>query len=391
MPGVAAGRHDHLVSATTLVNFVYCQPVGHAIEALHYANGYHVADPARRISVALNAATPTELADLCPFIERTYPIPVELFSAEVDHSATLATLPSTWDDVVSDVRGADPLQRQLFPGLAAYYDASERHFEPANGFGFAGLSGNYAPGQHFRLTLPEGRRQTARDRLGPRPRIAILPGGSSPRSYYPSVRSWEMIIAALLGRFPDATFCLVGKLRADGRTITTMDRAEFDRLLAVMPRSIDVVDEPLLTQLATVAECDVLVSPHSGFGMAGLAAGTPWLTIAGNKWPEYYFNGVPFYSVLPDLTRFPCYQLFEPDPPDVDDDGPRAPSMSRERLRADLDEIVDGAARLIERRWDYDTALRDHVRRMLRLRDGDASMLWSIDNVHQTVLDQLSP
>ena len=34
--------------------------------------------------------------------------------------------------------------------------------------------------------------------------------------------------------------------------------------------------------------------------------GTPWLS-AGNHWPEYYLNGVPFDSVLPDLRTFPAY------------------------------------------------------------------------------------
>ena len=45
-----------------LVNFFYAHPVGHAIEALHYANGHHAADPALEIAVALNPATPVELA-----------------------------------------------------------------------------------------------------------------------------------------------------------------------------------------------------------------------------------------------------------------------------------------------------------------------------------------
>jgi hypothetical protein len=42
-----------------LVNFFYAPPVGHAIEALHYCLGHHVADPSREIAVVLNAATPT--------------------------------------------------------------------------------------------------------------------------------------------------------------------------------------------------------------------------------------------------------------------------------------------------------------------------------------------
>jgi hypothetical protein len=34
-----------------LVNFLYAQPVGHAIEALHYRLGYHAADPSREVAV----------------------------------------------------------------------------------------------------------------------------------------------------------------------------------------------------------------------------------------------------------------------------------------------------------------------------------------------------
>jgi len=57
-----------------LVNFFYAQPVGHAIEALYYCGGYHAADPELEIHLALNAATPTELALLCPFVSNTYAI-----------------------------------------------------------------------------------------------------------------------------------------------------------------------------------------------------------------------------------------------------------------------------------------------------------------------------
>ncbi len=361
------------VGTTMLINFVYCHPVGHAVEALHYANGYHLADPDRRICMALIATTATELTTFAGFVDATYPVPVDVF-APADHTATLAGIPSTWDWVVSDARSVDPVQRGIFPGLAAYHDASASHFTGARGLAGHRPPPSYVPGAHLRLDIPPAP-------FGTTPRIAILPGGSAPRHLYPSVRSWELIVDALARRFPGATFCLVGKLREDGRTSTTLGRAEFDRLRSAMPRVHDVVDAPLTDQLAAVAACDVLVSPHSGFGMAALAAGTPWLTIGGNRWPEYFFNGVPFYTVLPDVERFPCYTLMAEDPPPVEDDGPRSPSMSRERILADLDEIVDGAARLVERRWDYETALYDHARRMLALRGGDPTMVWSLDNV----------
>jgi hypothetical protein len=156
----------------------------------------------------------------------------------------------------------------------------------------------------------------------------------------------------------------------------------FDELIAASG-AVDIVDAPLTDQLSTVAGCDVSVSPHSGFGMAALAVGTPWLSIAGNRWPEYYFNGVPFYSVMPDINRFPCYTLLEADPPMVSEDGPRSPSMCTEWITQDLPAIVEGVARLVEGRWDHPTALADHFDRLLRLREGSTEGIWSVDDLHR--------
>jgi ADP-heptose:LPS heptosyltransferase len=366
---------------SVLVNFLYASPVGHAIEALHLCSGYHHADADRRIGVVLNSATPVELARLCPFIDEVYPVDIDLFDSEFDAMSALAAIPRDWDRVVNEPRAYQPVQRRYFPGMGRYYDATETYFT-----GTVGPIGvqppSYQPGVHFRLPIPPAQRESADRRLGTaRPRIAVLPGGSGPRAQYPSTRSWQLILRALTNRFPDATICLTGKLSQDDRTATSFGRAEFETLQAVHPNTVLALDLPIVEQLAVVAECDVLVSPHSGFGMAALTVGTPWLSIAGNKWQEFYFNGTPFYSVLPDRDRFPCYTGFSADPPLVNDDGPRTPSMSRARIRADLAGIVDGAARLIERRWDYQTALTDHVRRLLAFYDGDTNKVWSIDNV----------
>ncbi|GLZ37195.1 hypothetical protein [Actinokineospora sp. NBRC 105648] len=72
---------------------------------------------------------------------------------------------------------------------------------------------------------------------------------------------------------------------------------------------------------------------------------------------------MPFHSVLPDIARFPCYTMMGLDPTPVEDDGPCSPNMSRERITADLAEIVEGAARLVERRLPYRTALADQALR----------------------------
>jgi hypothetical protein len=387
-----AQQGDAVVESDTrrlLINFVYAHPVGHAIEALHYAFGYHVADPSLMITLLLNAATPWELAGLCPWIEAVHPIPFDMNDPSLDPTPALRRLPRQWEWIVADDRGRQPAQRALFPGLARYYDAAAATFTAPHPVGAAGAAPPaYRPGLPFRLPLPGEAlaRASAQFPAGDGPRIAILPGGGSARSLYPSLASWELIVGALATRFPDATFCFSGKLAADGRTRTAFGREEFDRLLALPSTAIAAIDIPLIDQLATVAACDLFISPHSGFGMAALAVGTPWLSIAGNRWPEYYFNGVPFISVLPDRDRFPCYSGLAPEPPEVDDDGPRSPSMSRARIEADLDRIVAGAERLIARQLDFDSAMREHIAHLLAFHGGDTSQIWSIDGVHRPYL-----
>jgi hypothetical protein len=381
---------------SVLVNFVYCHPVGHMIEALHYCHGYHRADPGLRIGLAVNAATPAELAALCPYIGDVYPVTLDLLDPAPD-LGSLDRIPVGWDWVVDDGRGHQEPQRDMFPGLGAYYDRAGQRFAAAGSvLGIAGSAPpHYSPGEEFRLSLPSEALASARQRLeaaapGAHPRIGVLPAGSGPRGSYPSERSWQLVLSALSRQWPDAVFCLVGKLRRDGRTATSFGRAELGELAASVPSAVVSVDLPIVDELAFVAACDVLISPHTGFGMAALAVGTPWLTIGGNQWPEYYFNGVPFYSVLPDVRRFPAYTGLGPVPEMVDDDGPRSPSMCRERIEADLDEITGGAARLIERRWPAEEALADHVTRMLALRDGRGDQIWSIDNVHRKYASQQS-
>lgn len=372
-----------------LVNFWYAHPVGHAIEGLRYCLGYHCADPSLSISLLLNGATPTELAELCPFIERTYPVCFNGFHDGVtDPMPALREVPRVWDYVVDDHRGREPEQLANYAGLRRFYAASGLHLRARRGHGTAGAEPPaYEPHQQLRLALPEEARRRARGELGSVPvRIALMPAASTDAGYaYPSASSWELILRELEAAFPGLLVCLVGKLRRDERTSTSIGRAELERIAAAVPHAVDCFDRPIVDQLAFVEACDLFLSPHTGFGMAALAVGTPWLTLSGGRWPEFFFNGVPFYSLLPDPRRNAWYTFHDPPPmlsQDEDGEGPRTPSMTRARVREDLPELLEAARLLVEGRLPYEEALELHFARLVERSGGDRSSIWSFDGIH---------
>ena len=60
--------------------------------------------------------------------------------------------------------------------------------------------------------------------------------------------------------------------------------------------------------------------------------------------------------------------------------------MCYERVQGDLAEIVAAVARLVERRWPFETAMADHVARVSALRPGREDLLWSVDSMHTRYL-----
>jgi len=361
-----------------LVNFWYAHPVGHAVEALRYCLGYHAGDEELEISLLLNGATATELGACCPFVRETYAVDyVDFLGRTGDPDAALKAVPRDWDYVLDDQRSRQPGQLELAPGLRAYYQAAHRHFRARIRHGTAGSGPpEYVPNQGLRLELPK------RHERPPGIRIAVLPAGSSEPARYPSPASWRLVLDALAAELPGVAICVVGKLERDGRTSTSWSREELESLAP----DVWAVDEPLLDQLALVEACDLFVSPHTGFGLAALAVGTPWLALSGGPWHEWLFNGVPFYSVIPDTRRYPAYTQLAEQPDQVEDDGPRTPSMSRTRIDEDLPELLEAARLLIEGRLTYEDSLRGYFARLLAAYHGDASKIFSFDDVHRAYI-----
>jgi hypothetical protein len=379
-----------------LVNYWYAPPVGHAIEGFRYALGYHAADPEIRVSLLLSAATSVELAGCCSFLDEVYAVPYTSFLQVVgDPAAALAGVPRDWDYVVENHRAREAAH-DAFAGFRAFFDAAERHFEPRLGLGVAGEAPPaYLPHQQLRFEPPTEARATARRTIGDRRQAisVVLAGSSADRHLYPSTSSWELILGELSRCYPDAAICLIGKLGTDGRTTSRVGRSELARLLAAVPATIDCFDRPLLEQLALVEASDLLVSPHTGFSFAASTVDTPWLAISGGNWHEYFFNGVPVYSLLPDPARYPSFAWaglgttsLQVIAADSDGEGPRTPSMSAARIREDLPELLHAAELLIEGRLSYEQALADYFPRLLAAYYGDRSRVFSFDNIQESYL-----
>jgi hypothetical protein len=372
---------------TLVVDHWYSHAVGHVIEALRRCQGYHAADPGLRISLVLNRASPTELAACAPFVADVFGVPYTSFGAPVGSPRrALHRIPRDWDYVVHHPAAADPAE-QRFEGLRRYYEAAGRHFRGRIAVGIAGQPPPpYVPHQQLRLSLPERERSDARREVGDRRAIAVMPAGSGARHLYPSTTSWLAVLDVLAGRFPDAAFTLVGRLdAAGGRTASGISREEVDRLCAARPHVIDAFDRPLLAQLAAVESASLFVSPHTGFGFAALAVGTPWLTLSGGDWHEYFFNGVPFHSVLPSNVEGPVFARGRALPlveDDVDGEGPRSATMSAGRIAADLDELGEAAAALVEGRVSYEDALAAYFPRLLAAYGGDRAAIATFEDVH---------
>ncbi len=374
---------------TLLVNFMECNPVGHAVEALRYALGYHRADPSLRITVLLAHNTPTELAGLCPYVAAACPVALPAALAEEPELVrAIAEVPRHWDWIVDNPRRHSAAHMAMFPNFARFFAVADRHLHARRGHATIGVPPPaYAAHQQLRLRIPPARQAAARRLLGEAPTaIAVMPAGSSqPRWEYPSTASWTLLLGALARQHPDARLCLVGKLRADQRTRSSFATAELARLLAAFPQAVDCFDLPMADQLAVVEACDVFVAPHTGFGMAALAVGTPWLALSGGRWHEFFCNQVPFYSVFPDPDAFGGFTGFDPPPmlaADADGEGPRIASMSRARILADLDELLAAARLLVGRQLGYHDAMARHFSELLRAYRGDRSKLWSLDDAH---------
>src|SRR6266498_971408 len=134
--GLPTQRQTRLsMSETLLVCYMEFSAVGHVIELLRHALGYHAADPSRRIGVLLPANSPRELTDLCPFVDAVYPVSPMLD----DLPDSLAQVPRDWDWIVDNPRRYDPTHVAAWNGLDRFFETTERVLRARRGRAVIGV------------------------------------------------------------------------------------------------------------------------------------------------------------------------------------------------------------------------------------------------------------
>ena len=374
--------------ASILVNHVYYSPVGHVVEAIRYARGFHEANPGSAVHVALSDGAPWELCAGAPWIAGVYRIPV---ADPGSCDLSIPEMPREWDYIVDNnlmvfedehaghliASGKRPDDYEPSRGweeeaTIAYYARTDAELRARKGRGVLfpkmalpdGLG--YDSAAYVTLEVPAESRAFAARYAHDGPKICILPAGSGPAAQYPGAESWIAIIAALRERFPASRFYLTGTRGSDRHRHLTTTRYRDDGLTRILASGRDLVecyDIGLWHQVALLEACDLLVSPHSGFSFLASCVGTPWLTISGGNWPESFFNGVPFYSVLPDNPDYPYVGAY-----DYDYDGPTIPDMRHDRLLERIPDLLAGAAFLLDPATTYQDALARHRSNVARAR-----------------------
>lgn len=346
---------------TLLLNWVYHHPVGHAVEAFKVAKGLAIANDDVAIHLMLNSRTPVELSGACDWIEQAYAIDVADVLLRGNAAGCLSGIPEDWDYIVNDHRptcSPFPFEQSL----RAFHNLAEERFHARLWRGgqhqlrFPGTP-RYTRNATIRMQVPEEARAFVRSLPLSSLNFVLIPGGSSPEPIYPTADRWRSILAALQEEFPSAHFFITGRSAADDRSSTLGFPPEaVARLARTSGRIFSCYDIGIWNQLALIERSDVLVAPHTGFAFLAPSVGTPWLAVSGVRWPECYFNEVPFYSVLPVCRHYPCWMGMRPGCGEQIAAGKTAPCMDEE-LESTIPDIVNGARLLLSGDSSFDQAM----------------------------------
>ena len=213
-----------------LLNWVYYPPVGHAVEALKLAKGYSLANKNLDVYLLLNADTPTELADACPWIKKTYAISTEEVSRDGKKAKCLQKIPKNWDYVSHDNRAGRLVKGNDRIELVKTQEVIQKIFVAKVANGYVEQSGDYqesilpvAHNPKITLLIPAKAKEFAKKFKHRGPAIMIMLGGAKGLRQSPSVEMWLKICLALEKAIPNLKIYFTGVTKSDHHRTFTKD------------------------------------------------------------------------------------------------------------------------------------------------------------------------
>jgi ADP-heptose:LPS heptosyltransferase len=360
------------MAKTLLVNWVYYRPVGHALEGLKVARNYFEADRDLKISVLLNSEMPYEIGELCPWVEKVYIADVKELAEYGLTAGCLKKIPAVWDYVVSDER--------LMHSLGSYSDELKAANQVIIQYLQAKVwKGNryfprheqmppYKPDTGMRFTVPESAREFVRKYSHNGLKICILPAGSNADRIYPETKWWVKMMQSVTESFPDARFYITGaKSKSGNRSESyTLSDNDISLIVSEINNVENCFDIGIVNQIALLEYCDLLISPHSGFAFLAGCVNTPWLALSGARWPEYFYNHIKFYSVLPSCEKYPCYTGMKEACITEMKNGNPVICMSTKELDGKIPVILDGVKQLTRDDFTYEDSIELYRKNVLK-------------------------
>ncbi len=353
-----------------LLNWVYYRPVGHAIEPLKLAKGYKIANKNLDIYLLLNSESPIELAMACPWIKKTYSISLKEVEEFGNKAKCLQKIPKKWDYISIDNRARNLNKNYNHPDLVKTQEVLNKIFIAKIGKGYVEQSGGHdssilpiKANPKITLPIPQKAKEFAKKFKHKGPTIAIMLGGSAGDKQSPSIEMWLKICLALYKSIPNLKIYFTGISKSnDGRTSTkgfALD--DVGSLISKLSNAEKVYDVGLWNQIAFISKCDIFLSPHTGFAFIPPLVGTSWLEIATCPWPAYFFNDLPFYSVLPKCNSYPSRHITEKGCGKLLKENKKAICVSDKLLEKKIPEIVKGAKLLLTSGFTYGKAIKLHL------------------------------
>ncbi len=345
-------------------------PVGHIVEALKYTKGFADSNKSLDIYLALNSSTTTELAKSCSWIKKVYSVDVEDIWKKGKKANSFKKIPKKWDYIVSDKRSKNLSNSGYERKMRKYYGLTNQYLSASwidhtKSWFNKDLPRelNYKPNSKIELKVPKKaenyiKKLLRKDKF----RIAVLLAGSANAGEYPSIESWIYILKEIKKKYPEVSFYITGYNKPqNGRTSTNAySKEDIDKLFREV-EAINCYNIGLWNQIVLIKESDIFLSPHTGFAFLAMCVGTPWLTLSGGNWPEYIFNDVAFYSVLPKTKEYPFYASKIKFNELSIDEKRRVSKMDSNGIKERMKDIINGIKLLTDKSFTYKKSIKQHL------------------------------